>query len=105
MLVSMSLPGTGMLTSLCAGLLTSAARNPRPGSEDPTVDRENVDWRGYIPAITTPFDRDGELSIAMLDDLLDWLMAEGMHGIVVAGTTGEWFSLRPQEKVALFDAV
>jgi 4-hydroxy-tetrahydrodipicolinate synthase len=69
------------------------------------LDRQNVDWRGYIPAITTPFDRDGELNIGMLDDLLEWLVAEGMHGIVVAGTTGEWFSLRPQEKVALFDTV
>jgi dihydrodipicolinate synthase/N-acetylneuraminate lyase len=80
-------------------------RTRRLESEDATLDRKNVDWRGYIPAITTPFDRDGELSIAMLDDLLDWLMAEGMHGIVVAGTTGEWFSLRRREKVALFDAV
>ena len=69
------------------------------------MDRQNVDWRGYIPAITTPFDQDGELNIGMLDDLLDWLLAEGMHGIVVAGTTGEWFSLQPGEKIALFNAV
>lgn len=69
------------------------------------MNRQNVDWRGYIPAITTPFDEDGALNIGMLDDLLEWLLAEGMHGIVVAGTTGEWFSLRGDEKVTLFNAV
>lgn len=69
------------------------------------MNRQDVDWRGYIPAITTPFDRDGALNIAMLDGLLEWLLAEGMHGIIVAGTTGEWFSLRPDEKVTLFNVV
>lgn len=69
------------------------------------MDRQNVDWRGYIPAITTPFDPDGALNINMLEELLEWLLSEGMHGIVVAGTTGEWFSLQPDEKTALFNAV
>lgn len=69
------------------------------------MDRQNVDWRGYIPAITTPFDEGGALNTGMLDQLLEWLLAEGMHGIIVAGTTGEWFSLRPDEKVRLFKAV
>ncbi|HEX2140508.1 MAG TPA: dihydrodipicolinate synthase family protein, partial [Woeseiaceae bacterium] len=69
------------------------------------MNRHNVDWRGYIPAITTPFDKDGELNIRMLEDLLEWLFAEGMHGIVVAGTTGEWFSLQRDEKVTLFNTV
>jgi len=69
------------------------------------LDRQDIDWRGYIPAITTPFDKDGALNIGMLEELLDWLFAEGMHGIVVAGTTGEWFSLEPDEKVALFNTV
>lgn len=68
------------------------------------MDRQNVNWRGYIPAITTPFDQEEALNVRMLDDLLEWLLAEGMHGIVVAGTTGEWFSLRPDEKVTLFNA-
>ena len=69
------------------------------------MDRQNIDWRGYIPAITTPFDQNGQLNIGMLDELLGWLLDEGMHGIVVAGTTGEWFSLRPDEKRTLFNTV
>jgi len=68
------------------------------------LDRHSIDWRGYIPAITTPFDAQGNLSLAMFHDLLAWLLAEGMHGIVVAGTTGEWFSLTHAEKRDLFAA-
>lgn len=62
------------------------------------MDRSSVDWRGYIPAITTPFTRDRQLDEKALQQLLEWLAAEGMHGIVVAGTTGEWFSLSDTER-------
>jgi len=62
------------------------------------MDRSSVDWKGYIPAITTPFTKDRQLDERALQSLLEWLGAEGMHGIVVAGTTGEWFSLSPEER-------
>jgi dihydrodipicolinate synthase/N-acetylneuraminate lyase len=70
-----------------------------------TTKRMRVEWRGYIPAITTPFDADGELDLAGLGRLLEWLHGEGMHGLVVAGTTGEWTSLKPQERKTLISAV
>lgn len=70
-----------------------------------TGKRMRVGWRGYIPAITTPFDVDGQLDLSGLGTLLEWLHAEGMHGLVVAGTTGEWTSLAPQERKALITAV
>ena len=65
------------------------------------MDRNSVDWRGYIPAITTPFTRERDLDERGLHLLLEWLDAEGMHGIVVAGTTGEWFSLSAAERLTL----
>jgi dihydrodipicolinate synthase/N-acetylneuraminate lyase len=67
------------------------------------MDRSSVDWRGYIPAITTPFTKDRRLDERALQDLLAWLDAEGMHGIVVAGTTGEWFSLSDAERRTLLE--
>lgn len=67
--------------------------------------RTRVGWRGYIPAITTPFDAQGGMDLRGLGLLLEWLHAEGMHGLVVAGTTGEWTSLSPQERKALIAAV
>jgi len=66
------------------------------------MDRDTVDWRGYIPAVTTPFSAAGELDLDAWRELLEWLEGERMHGIAVAGTTGEWFSLSPPERAELF---
>lgn len=68
------------------------------------MNRDTVDWKGYIPAITTPFGESGDLDLDGWGELCDWMVAEGMHGIAVAGTTGEWFSLEPAERIALFHA-
>ena len=37
--------------------------------------------------------------------LIEWLAEEGMQGLIVAGTTGEWFSMNHDEKAALFETV
>jgi 4-hydroxy-tetrahydrodipicolinate synthase len=68
------------------------------------MDRSTVSWRGYIPAITTPFDENGALDLAALHAQLDWYEAEGLHGVIVAGTSGEWFSLTTEERADLFAA-
>ncbi|AAT88891.1 dihydrodipicolinate synthase family protein [Leifsonia xyli subsp. xyli] len=68
------------------------------------MDRNTVDWHGYIPAITTPFTREGALDLTALDAQLDWLAAEGMHGVILAGTSGEWFSMTAAERADLFRA-
>ena len=59
------------------------------------VGAEIMKMRVEIPAVVTPFRQDGELDLAGLAAMLEWLHAEGMHGLVVAGTTGEWTSLSP----------
>jgi len=64
--------------------------------------RSRVDWKGYIPAITTPFLNQTELDEPGLGVLLEWLHAQGMHGLVVAGTTGEWTSMTSTERARLF---
>jgi dihydrodipicolinate synthase/N-acetylneuraminate lyase len=64
--------------------------------------RSRVNWQGYLPAITTPFTSDLALDEAGLGGLLEWLHAEGMHGLVLAGTTGEWTSLSVAERATLF---
>ncbi|WP_206049297.1 dihydrodipicolinate synthase family protein [Novosphingobium sp. PC22D] len=66
--------------------------------------RNRVDWKGYLPAITTPFDESRDLDLNALGLLLEWLEAEGMHGLVIAGTTGEWTSLSPEERKTVFKA-
>ena len=67
------------------------------------MDRTSVDWRGYIPALTTPFLADGGLDRGGWQELVEWAVSEGVHGVVVAGSSGEWFSLEATERVELFE--
>ncbi|MCO5793964.1 MAG: dihydrodipicolinate synthase family protein [Blastomonas sp.] len=66
--------------------------------------RSRASWQGYIPAITTSFDVDRNLDLSALGTLLEWLHSEGMHGLLIAGTTGEWPSMSPEECKTLFSA-
>lgn len=68
------------------------------------MDRDSVAWTGYIPAITTPFDHAGRLDLDAFAVQMDWLTAERMHGVILAGTSGEWFSMTTPERAALFEA-
>src|SRR3954471_5689779 len=53
-------------------------------------------FRGSIPALVTPF-RDEALDEAVYRDFVAWQIAEGSHGLVPAGTTGESATLKPGE--------
>ncbi|MEV8253383.1 dihydrodipicolinate synthase family protein [Rhodoglobus sp. NPDC076762] len=66
------------------------------------MNRNSVDWYGYIPAITTPFTREGDLDFAGFEQQMGWLAQERMQGVILAGTTGEWFSLSEAERAELF---
>lgn len=68
------------------------------------MDRNSVSWRGYIPAITTPFTREGDLDLDAFDGQMEWLVSERMQGVILAGTSGEWFSLTTTERAQLFEA-
>lgn len=69
------------------------------------MDRSSIEWRGYIPAITTPFTQAGDLDCEALERLLQWLLDEGIHGIIVGGTQGEWFSFSPAQRKELLSIV
>lgn len=66
------------------------------------MDRHDVEWHGYIPAITTPFTREGALDLDALAGQVSWMVEQRMHGIILAGTSGEWFSMNTSERAALF---
>lgn len=53
-------------------------------------------FRGSIPALITPF-RDGKVDEKALVDLVNWHVAEGTHGLVAVGTTGETPTLSHDE--------
>jgi len=55
--------------------------------------------------MATPFAPDGSLDAKKAGDLARWLVEQGNHGLVVAGTTGESPVLTDEERVELFRAV
>jgi dihydrodipicolinate synthase/N-acetylneuraminate lyase len=56
------------------------------------------EWRGYFAAAPTPFDRNGALDLARLQDVLAWFLGQSAHGLVVNGTTGEWVAQSVDER-------
>jgi 4-hydroxy-tetrahydrodipicolinate synthase len=61
-------------------------------------------FRGSIPALITPF-RNGKVDEAALADLVEWHVAEGSHGIVAVGTTGETPTLSHDEHEHVIEVV
>ncbi len=60
--------------------------------------------RGSMPALVTPF-RNGAVDFDTLKKLVDWHVAEGSHGIVPVGTTGESPTLTHDEHKKVVEAV
>lgn len=54
----------------------------------------------YTPAVT-PFGPEGEIDRAAFADVLENLIAAGVHGIIVGGSTGEYYAQTSEERFAL----
>jgi 4-hydroxy-tetrahydrodipicolinate synthase len=63
-----------------------------------------MNWRGVIPAITTPFRSDLSLDLDSLGRHVDTLVRTGCTGIVALGSLGEGATLSSDEKVAVLGA-
>ena len=57
-----------------------------------------VNWKGVIPAITTPFNADLTVDESFLAKHSRWLVDEGSVGLVPIGSLGESATLSPAEK-------
>ena len=54
--------------------------------------------RGIIPAVITPLTETQELNEEGLQVILEHLLAKGVHGVFVTGSTGEFWALSADEK-------
>lgn len=61
-------------------------------------------FHGSMPALVTPFS-DGSVDFEALKKLVEWHIAEGSHGLVPMGTTGESPTLSHDEHDAVVDCV
>ena len=60
--------------------------------------------QGSMPALITPF-KNGAVDLEGLKALVEWHIAEGSHGLVPVGTTGESPTLSHEEHEAVVSAV
>jgi 4-hydroxy-tetrahydrodipicolinate synthase len=62
-------------------------------------------FRGTFTVTVTPFDAAGALDLTALRDFVDWQIAEGIHGLIPLGSTGEFLSLSNDETTAVAETV
>jgi len=54
---------------------------------------------GIVPAVITPFRQDELIDYRAWQNLIDMLIANGVHGLFIIGGQGEFFSLSEEERV------
>ena len=54
--------------------------------------------QGIIPALLTPFGKDGKVNTDALAQLIDWNIEKGVNGFYVGGSTAEAFLLTEEER-------
>ena len=59
-------------------------------------------FKGSIPALITPF-KDGEIDWPAFENLVEWQIEQGSHGLVPCGTTGESPTLSHDEHNAIVE--
>jgi 4-hydroxy-tetrahydrodipicolinate synthase len=57
-----------------------------------------MEIHGIIPPVATPMEANEDLDLPRLRSFLDRLMAQGIHGVFILGSNGEFFSLSEYEK-------
>src|SRR5579859_8303620 len=55
-------------------------------------------FHGTYTVMVTPFSDDGSVNVAALRAFVDWQIAQGIHGLIPLGSTGEFLSLSDTEK-------
>ncbi len=60
-----------------------------------------MDFRGIIPPVITPFKDDGAIDYDGFAAMIEHLIAASVHGLVVGGTTGEYYAQTKAERIEL----
>ncbi len=63
---------------------------------------KRIDWSGVFVVCVTPFRRDGAFDETATRNLVETLIGEGVDGLIMAGSTGEWFSMSDVERIELY---
>jgi len=67
------------------------------------MDERRTKWHGVFVPVVTPFTKNYEFDEGACRQIIDTLINDGVHGIIVAGSTGEWFTMNDSERIRLFE--
>lgn len=59
-------------------------------------------YTGLYAPLVTPFNKDETINFSVLEQLIEFLLAEGVAGFVPGGTTGEVYALSETERLDVF---
>ncbi|WP_243292108.1 dihydrodipicolinate synthase family protein [Bacillus sp. FJAT-47783] len=62
-------------------------------------------FEGVYVALVTPFTEDYEVDYKRLYEVCDWLIQEGINGLVPAGSLGEYATFSPEERAKVVETV
>ena len=60
-------------------------------------------FKGVLPALLTPFDKNDKVNAKSVDKLVKYNLAKGVNGFYVGGSTGEGLLLTKEERMDLFE--
>lgn len=63
-----------------------------------------TDWQGIHSVLVTPFHPDGSIDFVRYRELAEANIANGADGLIVCGSTGEFYTMTVAERVDLFAA-
>jgi 4-hydroxy-tetrahydrodipicolinate synthase len=64
-----------------------------------------MSFRGVFPYLVSPIDHSGQVMKGVLTDLVDHLIASGVHGLTPLGSTGEFAYLNWDQRRSVVDTV
>lgn len=62
-------------------------------------------FEGIYTPIVTPYDDDYSINYKKLSEVVDFLIGAGVHGIIAAGTTGEYYAQSTEERIDLMQCI
>jgi 4-hydroxy-tetrahydrodipicolinate synthase len=61
-----------------------------------------MDFKGIIPPVITPINDDHSIDEDGFAAVIEYIIEKGVHGVIVGGTTGEFYALSAEERVRQF---
>lgn len=60
-----------------------------------------MQFEGIYTPVVTPYNKDFSINKDRFADLIEFLIASGIHGIILAGTTGEYYAQTTTERIEM----